>query len=94
MSNRYVTTKELEGHRLRANRHREKLAAAGLKPVQFMMTDAEKSRVKELLQFWRTGASNLAPDMASAAAVLQPASRLDELMTGPITGETFAKHEL
>ena len=72
MTNRYVTDKEKAGLQRRMGAYLERLAAAGVKRRQVLLTDAELARVKQIVACWRGEACHLSAPEIAASWTLKP----------------------
>lgn len=72
MTNRYITDGEKAGHQRRMENYRARLAKAGIRPRQMLLTDAEAARVRGIVACWRGEDCELAREERQAADVLKP----------------------
>lgn len=72
MSNRYVTEAEKAGTKRRMDAYLARLAEAGIKRHQLLLTDAEVAQVKKIVACWRNELSTLDKDKQDACVILKP----------------------
>lgn len=72
MTNRYVTDAEKAGLKRRMDNYLARLAESGIKRRQLMLTDAETTRVKEIVDYWRGEQSTLNQVQQDACTALKP----------------------
>lgn len=61
MTNRYVTDAEKAGTKRRMEAYMARLAGEGIKRRQFLLTDVETARIKEIVDCWRGEQKALTP---------------------------------
>ena len=72
MSNRYVTEAEKAGTKRRMDAYLARLAKAGIKRHQLLLTDVEVAQIKKIVACWRSEPSSLDQEKKDACTILKP----------------------